>query len=95
MAIRAIWQNHEIRCGVKRGAVECRDAYRYADVFFRLGDLRLGKGHHKDTNAFQVATFEEADALIGQGYSIRLRSGARKASLNVADGVVIEEWPNA
>jgi len=85
-----VWKEHHVKWGNRAGTIEVREPYRYADGFYRVADLTVGKGHNTDANAIKVATLEDIARYVAKGYGVRMRSGVGKASLNCADGIQIE-----
>jgi hypothetical protein len=91
MSVKSIWKEHRVKWGRRAGTVERREPYLYADGFYRVADLTAGRGHNTDANAVKVATLDEVAIYARKGMGVRLKSGTGKASLNSADGVVIED----
>ncbi len=90
MAVKAIWKEHRVKVGKRAGTVELREPYLYKDGYYRVADMTVGIGHNTDKNAVKVATLDEVAAYVRKEFGVRLRSGVGKASLNSADGIVIE-----
>jgi len=91
MAVIAVWKEHHVKWGTRAGIVERREAYLYSDGYYRVADMTVGKGHNTDANAVKVATLDGVAAFVRKGFGVRLKSGVGVASLNCADGIVIED----
>lgn len=69
--------------------------WRNRDGLFVLGDPAHGAQKHHDKFAVKVATLDEAAALVGRGFSLRMTDGETPPALISPDSLLVEEAADA